>query len=209
MKNFPQQKELTKSDYMIVCGDFGLIWDNSKQEKYWRDWLTDKNFTTLFVDGNHENFELLNQYPVEIWNGGKVHKITNSIIHLMRGQVFTIEGKKFFTFGGANSHDKERRTEHISWWKEEFPSYTEMNEGMDNIEDNDWKVDYIITHDCPSDILYVMDAEPRIYKCDHLNNYFNSIKHMVEYKHWYFGHYHYREQIDEEHTVLYRKIIQI
>ena len=30
---------------------------------------------------------MLNNYKVEMWNGGKVHKIRNNIIHLMRGQV--------------------------------------------------------------------------------------------------------------------------
>lgn len=64
-KNFPEQKYLTKKDYVIICGDFGLIWDNSKQELYWRKWLENKNFITLFCDGNHSNFDLLNQYPVE------------------------------------------------------------------------------------------------------------------------------------------------
>lgn len=38
---------------------------------WWRSWLNDRPFTTLFVDGNHENFDLLNAYPVENWHGGK------------------------------------------------------------------------------------------------------------------------------------------
>lgn len=52
---FPEQKEMTKDDYVIICGDFGLIWEQkeSKTEKYWLDWLEEKPFTTLFVDGNH------------------------------------------------------------------------------------------------------------------------------------------------------------
>ena len=56
MENFPEQKELTRDDYMIICGDFGLVWaedKESKRETWWHDWLEDKNYTTLFVDGNH------------------------------------------------------------------------------------------------------------------------------------------------------------
>ena len=53
-KNFPQQKLLTKKDYILICGDFGLVWDNSKEELFWRNWLHERNFTTIFVDGNHE-----------------------------------------------------------------------------------------------------------------------------------------------------------
>ena len=35
---FPEQKQMTKKDIVIVCGDFGGIWDtnkNSQHERYW------------------------------------------------------------------------------------------------------------------------------------------------------------------------------
>lgn len=64
---FPEQKEMAKNDYVIICGDFG-IWEDSKWERYW---LNDKPFTTLFVTGNHSNYDLLRQYPVDKWNGAK------------------------------------------------------------------------------------------------------------------------------------------
>ena len=105
---FPEQNDMTKDDYVIICGDFGGVWnkdEESKEETMLMDWLDCKSFTTLFVDGNHENFDRLYEYPVEEWHGGKVHKIRPSVIHLMRGQVFDIEGASFFTFGGATSHD--------------------------------------------------------------------------------------------------------
>ena len=92
-------------DFLIICGDFGGIWDGSKNDRYWINWLSEKKYTVLFIDGNHENFDLLNSYPVSEWNGGSVHKITDKLIHLMRGQVYTIEGHRFFTMGGASSHD--------------------------------------------------------------------------------------------------------
>lgn len=105
---FPEQKEMTKDDYVIVCGDFGGVWNRggeNKEEKHLMDWLEGKPFTTLFVDGNHENFDRLYACPVEEWHGGKVHKIRPTVIHMMRGQVFAIDGKSVFTFGGASSHD--------------------------------------------------------------------------------------------------------
>lgn len=128
---------------MIICGDFGGVWDrdaSGKKETWWLDWLENRPFTTLFVDGNHENFDRLYSYPVEMWNGGKVHKIRPSVIHLMRGQVYRIDGKKIFSFGGARSHDisggilepedpdyaqkkkqldqgwEPYRINHVSWW---------------------------------------------------------------------------------------------
>ena len=98
-EKFPIQTEMTKDDYVIICGDFGGVWafeEESEKEKYWLDWLNQKNFTTLFVDGNHENFTRLYNYPVEKWHGGKVHKIRPSVLHLMRGEIFSIDGKKIF-----------------------------------------------------------------------------------------------------------------
>lgn len=61
---FPEQKEMTKNDYVIICGDFGGVWDKdreSQQETMLMDWLDCKPFTTLFVTGNHENFDRLKQ----------------------------------------------------------------------------------------------------------------------------------------------------
>ena len=94
--SFPEQKEMTKDDYVIICGDFGGVWnfeEESSYEKQVLDWLEQRNFTTLFVDGNHENFTRLYNYSVEAWHGGKVHRIRNSVIHLMRGEIFDIDGK--------------------------------------------------------------------------------------------------------------------
>ncbi|MBQ6052294.1 MAG: hypothetical protein IJL30_03275 [Clostridia bacterium] len=60
---------------VIICGDFGGVWNESSNEKDCLDWLENKPYTFLFVDGYHENFDLLNSYNVSIWNGGKVHII--------------------------------------------------------------------------------------------------------------------------------------
>ena len=102
---FPEQAEMTKDDYMIVCGDAGLVWHGDKSDDPQLDRLEALPFTVLFVDGNHENFDALNEYPVEQWHGGKVHKIRPHVIHLMRGQAFELQGRTFFTMGGAQSHD--------------------------------------------------------------------------------------------------------
>lgn len=101
---FPEQTQMTKDDYVIGYGDFG-IWQDTPQERHWLGWLNDKSFTTLFVDGNHSNFDRLYQMPVSKWNGGQVHYIRDGIIHLMRGQIFEIAGKRVFTMGGAASHN--------------------------------------------------------------------------------------------------------
>ncbi|MCW6085544.1 MULTISPECIES: metallophosphoesterase [Clostridium] len=209
--NFTEYKNLTKKDYVIITGDFGGVWDNGEKELYWREWLHKKNFITLFVDGNHENFDLLNSYKVEEWHGGKVHFITDNIIHLMRGQVFNIDDKKIFTMGGATSTDKENRQEHISWWEEEVPDSKEMEEGLANLEKHNNKVDYIITHTCSSstlkDITEVYGFQPKPENA--VNKYLEIIEGKVKFRKLYFGHFHEDIEIDEKHTLVFEKIIKI
>ena len=56
------------------------MWDGTEEEQKLLDWYNDKPWTTLFCDGNHENFDLLSKYPVEEWNGGKVQYAVDYII---------------------------------------------------------------------------------------------------------------------------------
>lgn len=205
-QRFPQQKLLTKTDYLIVCGDFGLVWDNSKSDLYWRDWLVDKTFTTLWVDGNHENFELLYQFPLVDKFGGKVREIAPSIYHLDRGQVLSIENKTFFVMGGAASHDKEYRKEHISWWKEEMPTIEEMERGIKALENHNWAVDYVISHCAPRSVQTMIASW---YESDPLVSFFERVRTDLSFKRWYFGHYHIDKQINERFVALYNKIVPI
>ena len=203
--NFPEQKNLTKKDFLIICGDLGVVWDDSKEDMYWREWLNSRNFTTLWVDGNHENHKLLGEFPVANWNGGKVSFIKESLIHLKRGQVFDIYGSKFFTMGGASSIDKASRIEGKSWWKEELPSMTEVNEALDNLEKHNYIIDYVITHTASLDTLGTLAT---IKENNILNGFFKMIERDLTFKHWYFGHFH-KDIEFEKHTLLYNKIVEI
>ena len=232
--SFPEQKKMTKEDFVIICGDFG-IWDHSNQEKYHLDWLEKKPFTTLFVSGNHDNYDILDSLPVREWHGGTVNFIRPSVIHLMRGQIYNIEGKSFFTFGGGSTHDiadgilepddpdfkrkKKRldknpyalyRINHVSWWERELPNEEEMKEGFINLIRNNNKVDYIITHSPYTSLLKQMDGGFGSYKSDRLTDYLQEIKQTVDYKHWLFGHMHQNKTFHwERSSCLYEQIIRI
>ena len=226
---------MTRDDFVIVCGDFGL-WHDNKTERWWLNWLEEKNFTILFVDGNHENFDrLYSEFEVVDFHGGKAHKIRENIYHLMRGYVFDLCDKKFFAFGGASSHDiddgildrkdfqsdrelvneynrRTRRGEmlrinHISWWKEEMPSPEEMDFGLKTLNDNKNNVDFIISHCAPSHVAASISAGT--YKPDMLTNYFETISQTVNFKKWFFGHYHNDIAVDDKYILLYDQIIRI
>lgn len=207
-KNFPMQKRLTRSDYMIICGDFGLVWDNSKSERYWLNWLEQKTWTTLFIDGNHENFDLLESYPLTEWNGTQVHQITEHIIHLCRGSVFELENKRFFAFGGAESHDKKFRKKGISFWEQEMPNSQEMQHGRENLEKINWQTDIIITHTLPHHLQAKL-FKHQDYKNNALTKYFDEIETKLNFKFWFSGHYHISKSLDEKHVLVYHNILQL
>lgn len=203
-RRFPEQKQMSEDDYVIICGDFGGVWDGSREEKYWVKWLNNKNFTTLFIDGNHENFDLLGEYPVVSFHEGKAHKIEDKVYHLMRGQVFELAGKKVFTLGGATSHDKEYRKEGKSWWSNELPSYDEIADAEKNLQRYGKKVDIVITHCAPSSIQKLIAPE---YNTDMLTDFLDNLKLQILYDKWYFGHYHIDREVDQKHTAVFNKII--
>ena len=50
---------LGKKDTVVVLGDFGFVWDGSAAERKRLDWLRKRPYTILFLDGSHENYDLL------------------------------------------------------------------------------------------------------------------------------------------------------
>ena len=211
-KQFPLQRNLTKNDYLIITGDFGGVWDGGDIDKYTQKFWNKKNFTTLFVDGNHENHDLLSSYPVTEWHGGKVHMISESIIHLMRGQIYDIDGYKILTLGGAQSHDMWCRKEGKNWWKGELPTIDELYAFVDVIEANP-QVDYVITHDIPDHIQDMVNPYGE-YTHDRLSNFFEAVYDLIPFKRWYAGHYHldvdFKERnVDKMVSILYNRVVEL
>lgn len=236
---FPEQAEMTKDDIVIILGDFGGIWNKdgeSNGERYWLKWLNEKPFTTVFVDGNHENFDRLNsEYEVVDFHGGKAHKIRDSIYHLMRGEIFDFEGKSFLAFGGASSHDiddgilswedfdteeefkqtyklwvkqnKMFRVNHLSWWAEELPSDNEIQNAENNLKKIDYKVDYVLSHCAPQSVVAYMYMGSS--KSDNLTLWFEDLQGRLDFKKWFFGHYHEDRKILDKYILLYDQIVRI
>lgn len=208
----PKLSNLTKQDYLIITGDCGVLFEESQVSAI-VNLYSYLPYTVLFVDGNHENFKLLNSMPVSIWNGGKVHKISNSIYHLMRGQVYEIDGISFFTFGGALSFDKNRRREGENWWKDEMPSEDEFHEAISNLKKKDYTVDFVISHDCPTSWMGGTKSSSKLmyegFIVSDSNTYLEKIAEKIKFKHWFFGHYHVDVSLSPVATELFQKIVNI
>lgn len=207
-KHFPLGRELDRDSYVIVLGDFGIVWDDSAEERWWLDWFNDKPWTTLFIDGNHCNFPLLNTYPVEEWNGGQTHVLRPHIRHLMRGEIFNLNGFSFFCLGGAASIDKYLRQEGRSWWEQEIPNYEEFEHAANNLRAHGMKVDYILTHTTSNRTIQKFDKCFPIF--DPVTNFLDKfVEEEVEYSKNLFGHFHQDRNIDEKHILLYNDIIEL
>lgn len=153
------------------------------------------------------------------------------MIHLMRGQVFELNGLTFFTIGGASSHDIEEgildptapsfkelyadlrntggrfRVKHRSWWEEELPSPEEYGEAKKNLERVNYKVDYIVTHCAPSSVVDLLSGGR--YDRDHLTEFLEKVKSKADFHYWLFGHYHDNKIIDERFVLLWEQIVKV
>lgn len=196
---------LRKNDYLIVCGDFGFIWEGDKHEASVLKALSKHRFTILFVDGTHENFDLLERYPAGVWNGGKVHRIGKNLYHLCRGQFFEIDGRTFFTMGGGESEDVDLRQQRgAKWWEQEVPSMEEMQEGVDNLFKHNLSVDYLITHEPPTKVKQLLRPGSGF---NPVNAFFDELTQEVNYKHWFFGSLHVDKRVSSAHTAVFTDIV--
>lgn len=217
---FTRGQNLTKDDYLIVLGDFGLVFaqplsENYKEEEMLLDWLDKQPWTTLFIDGNHENFTRLwdeKEFPIiQNFHNGKASQIRKSIFYLHRGQIFNFNGKTFFTMGGALSIDKAHRTPNVSWWPEEDIRYLDLEEACENLQRHNMAVDYVLSHAAPMTFLQdLIDkkclSEPLI--DDSNSKVLEKIYKQIKFNRWYFGHYHI-EAIQKNYTALYDAIIEL
>jgi len=183
---------LDDGDKLIIAGDFGLVWkEKSIKQDHWRRWLNKSKWETLFVDGNHENFELLNKMPAEQRWGGDVGRVGEKIWHLKRGEIYNIEGIRILAMGGASSTDRSSRIQGMDWWPEEIPSHAEVSHCIDNIIDHDNDVDYVITHTCPMEVADWLSGNFGWGKAeDPTTKMLSHIASIVSFKQWLFGHWH-------------------
>lgn len=209
-KKFTVQSKLNKKDLIIILGDFGVPWSTyvSKTDKYWIKWFDSKSWTTLVVPGNHDNYNYLESAPLVNMFGGQVRQISNSIFYFERGQVFTINKKKFLVLGGGDSLDKDVRIADLSWWEREVPSVSEMNntiDMLDSIHNN--KVDYVLSHVSPS---VVLKSYFKYLPKDPTVDFLDYIIETVEYRRMYSAHVHkdcYFPSINCQ--VLYQEIVEL
>lgn len=198
---------LRAQDALIVCGDFGLVWRGTRRERLHLDWINTRlRCPVLFLDGNHENFDLLEKYPVSGWQGGLVHRIRPKILHLMRGQVFEVAGRTLFVMGGAASHDMPDGV--LDPRDPEFArKRQELAMGLRSLQRQDWRVDIVLTHCLPTAIQQSFGSE--FYLPDRLTDYLDTVRRRCEFGWWYCGHYHHERVYARKFQVLYQSVVPL
>ena len=132
-----------RADVIVHTGDFGYLFLDE-----YLDALNDMCVTTgiplLFVDGNHENHDWLNQQPV---SDDGFRWLRSHIAHIPRGHTWEWNGVTFLGLGGAHSVDVQRREAGVSWWPEERITREDVEKATAS-----GVVDIMVTHDCPSSV---------------------------------------------------------
>jgi len=219
LKNFCLSKHLDSNDYVVICGDAGIVWSKDTLSEFVNAYDS-LGCQILFVDGNHENFDLLSLYPKVDRFGGNVQQISKNIYHLIRGCVYIVSGKKILALGGGESSDIGLRKEHLSWWKEECISREDYINAINNLHNHNNQVDYIISHIFPYSIHSEMISEltccgeevpwylePKFMQ-NKSNLYLNDILNVVKFKKWYCGHFHIDLNMDK-YVCLYERFYEL
>jgi len=186
--------------YLIVVGDWGAIWSGTRAftaiEKELLDDYDAMPWETLVVLGNHEGYNRISQLPWTTRHGGRMQQASKKVFIFQHGNTYTIEGKRFFVFGGADSIDKGNRTAFESWWPQEIPTMNDFHRAQATIGRRGKKIDYVLTHTAPTIVIDQMRAQgklpfgsmkfedPTVRMLDQLE------PGLTQSKGWFFGHFH-------------------
>ena len=205
LEDFQSRKigRLKKGDKLIICGDFGFLWNNTKEEQKALQKLAKKNFDILFVEGAHENFDMIyNCKEVDLFKG-RGYKIDRNIYCLKRGEVFEIENKRIFALGGGT--DTEPLDDSFMDSKS-LPSDDEYQHAVDNLNRYHRDVDLIITHEAPASVKRLVNRNAYI---NDLNLFLDTVLHNTRFSNWFFGGLHADRQISNNMYCTWHELYRI
>lgn len=184
-----------EDDLLIILGDIELNFRDTEQNRRFTEYFLSIDKKIAIIDGNHENHPYLRSFPETEWCGATVHRLSESIVYLKRGNIYTIDGKTFFVMGGCKSSQKWHDSGLV--FDMEDPSEEETAFAVENLKKHGNKVDYVLTH-----------RYGKNYVCP-LQSLTDYVDENVSFTHWYSGHWHKQERMDEKHTVVYCEAIPL
>ena len=197
-------KKLKKGDTLIVCGDFGFVWDGSKKEQKNLKWLTKRKYTVCFCDGGYDSHPLLEKYPDEPAFGDTAKRVGKNIFYLTRGGVYEIEGKKFFVMGSGDNPAIPETSPNYGYL---LPTAAQKARAMGSLERNGFSVDYVITHRPPlriGDFLSLNGDPLRL-----TDMFLDDILEKLTFKKWFFGFCHLDKPVGSKFTAVYKHVVPV
>lgn len=211
--NFIEKFELGFGDWIIILGDAGICWRNDKKdmEEFIKYYESKYEVMLMFVPGNHENWDILDNIPLA---PSGVGEISEHILYIPKGTYFELCGKHFLAVGGADSIDKKFRTPHLTWWEQEQINEEDINKAISATDNH--KIDYVLTHSCPRSIfednkaylitLGGIDQD----EVDHTSeDNLEKLKNSISFDQWRFGHYHADKQLNKHFRCLFNDFEEI
>ena len=198
-------QKLKKGDVLFICGDFGFIWDGSKEEQKALRWLSGRKYTIAFVEGAYDNVSLLEQYPEESLWGGTVRRIGKNLVALGRGEVYRVGGKTVFTCGGG-----ERSEEWFMRDPEEAVAALPSREELERVVASAQRaghLDLVLTHDAPATLKLFVNMENSY--INDLHEQLDVIYKTVPFELWLFGCYHLDRFYSSKYGAVYQELVPV
>ena len=196
--------ELTDDDFVIILGN--ALGTSVDEYESILDQYQELPPTILFLDGNEDNYDYLSRFEVVDFFSGRVQKLRQNVIHLMRSEVYVFENTKVFVLGGGDSFDKDYLIQNnIPWFIEEAPTLEDLKKGLKKLDEHGNLVDFVLTHDSPSSAFLYTPSE----KIKLTTKILDKIDQKVKCNRWYFGHYHHDMPVNSNKTIVYQKFIRI
>lgn len=195
--------KIKKGDKLIICGDFGFLWDNSPQEQKNLQKLSKKNFDILFVEGAHENFEMIHSCKEVDLYRGRGYKIAKNIYCMKRGEVYEIESKRIFTLGGGADIEP---LDDSYMESPSMPSDDEYLQSVNNLDKYHRDVDIIITHEAPASVKRLINRSAVV---NELNLFLDTVLHNTRFRNWFFGSLHADRQISSNMYCTWHEVYRI
>jgi len=227
----PFLKNLTANDTIFVLGDIGLYWPNYEKETEYQLTNINKPWKTIFIAGNHDNYDFIETLPIVQPNfliSGTIRQ-DKQFYWIDKSCILKIDNKIILCIAGAKSHDskyifekeeksfikiaKRRnlpyRINHITWWNQEEIDIKDVRATLKNYGSN--KVNYIMSHDAPAHFNNIAK------KIDIYNDYednegelfLEELDQTLDFDYWYHGHYHFEDYIYENHVCVYHSILPV
>jgi len=193
---------------VIQLGDYGYGWrvweGRDKFTNKVSRWATEIGVPLWWIDGNHENFDLLEAKGA--FGAFESKELMPNVTYVPRGTVLELGGTRVLFVGGAYSVDKKWREPHRSWWPQEELTEEDVERCLAA-----GQVDVVLSHDVAHTgfrgaLSLALDETDRnrVAELDHLvwkndqsfpeagpNRYrLERVLESARPRDWYHGHYH-------------------